>query len=160
MKHKVIGMKDNITKEEWVKIYHKHFKGCFQFWQREGYDMALSLEKAIEDTKSLKHNPFVPKGQEVDKKLLDEFCKKWSSIKNELLAGIQDGRYNDGIRTCQVCGLPMIEGYQLDEWYACDDECCLDVYDGNKAKMDEELSHAEENDSKNYYTKWDSIFFD
>lgn len=153
-------MEKIISKETWMKVYHKHFKECFKFWQREGFDMALSLEKAIADLKRLKYHPFQPNGPEVDKKSLKEFCDKWESAKNELLAGIQDGRYNNGVRTCKICGLPMIEGYQLDEWYACDEECCLEVYGGDKAKMEEELSCAEDNDALSFWTQRNSIFFD
>jgi hypothetical protein len=54
----------------------------------------------------------------------------------------------------------MSKGYILGEQYACSDECALKLYDGDKAQMDEDLSHAEENDADFYYTEWPSIRYD
>ena len=54
----------------------------------------------------------------------------------------------------------MSDGYYLGGEYACDDECCLALYDGDKAQMEEDLSHVNEDYSDCYYTEWESIFFD
>lgn len=66
----------------------------------------------------------------------------------------------DNIRRCDHCGKPMSRGYYLGGEYACSDECFLALYDGDKAQMEEDLSHAEENDAECYYTEWESIYFD
>lgn len=54
----------------------------------------------------------------------------------------------------------MSDGYYLGGKYACDDMCCLALYNGDKAQMEESLSHADEDCSDFYYTEWESIFFD
>lgn len=64
------------------------------------------------------------------------------------------------IRKCDHCGKPMKEGYYLAGEFACSDECCLALYDGDEAQMKEDLSHAEEIDCETYWTEWDSIYFD
>lgn len=64
------------------------------------------------------------------------------------------------IRRCDHCGKPMKEGYYLAGEFACSDECCLALYNGDKAQMEEDLSHADEIWSDIYYTEWDSIYFD
>lgn len=38
------------------------------------------------------------------------------------------------IRRCDHCGKPMKEGYYLAGEYACSDECCLALYDGEWRK--------------------------
>jgi hypothetical protein len=67
---------------------------------------------------------------------------------------------NDYLRCCDACGKPMSEGYVLGEQYACSDKCALTLYDGDKARMNEDLSHAEEADADFYFTNWPSIRFD
>lgn len=42
------------------------------------------------------------------------------------------------IRRCDHCGKPMKEGYYLAGEYACSDECCLALYDGDEAQMKED----------------------
>jgi hypothetical protein len=64
------------------------------------------------------------------------------------------------VRMCDHCGKPMKEGYYLGGEYACSDECCLALYKGDKEQMDEDLSHAEENDAECYWTEWESIYFE
>lgn len=68
----------------------------------------------------------------------------------------------DGIelRCCSNCGLPMKKGYYLGGEYACCDECALDLYNGDKKQMEEDLSHAFDNDAECYYTEWESFYFD
>jgi hypothetical protein len=58
-------------------------------------------------------------------------------------------------RICTNCGKKMTEGYYLAGEYACSDECCLALYGGDKAAMEEDLSHADEDWCETYYTKWD-----
>lgn len=64
------------------------------------------------------------------------------------------------IRRCDNCGKPMKEGYYLGGEYACSDECALVLYHGDKAQMEEDLSHAEEDDAECYWTQWESIYLD
>lgn len=64
------------------------------------------------------------------------------------------------IRRCDNCGKPMSAGYYLAGEFACSDKCCLALYNGDKAQMEEDLSHAHEIWSDIYYTEWDSIYFD
>lgn len=68
----------------------------------------------------------------------------------------------DGIelRCCSNCGLPMKKGYYLGGEFACCDECALDLYNGDKKQMEEDLSHAFDNDAECYYTEWESFYFD
>lgn len=154
-------LEEKRNRVKWMAIYNKHFKKCFMFWRDRDYDMLLSIKKALEDLSNMKFDPRVPKGNPVDKKLLDEFCNHWESVRQEIIEAIQNGKYPENeIRTCDICGLPMSEGYYLGGEYACDDDCCLACYDGDKSQMEEDLSHAEECDCETYYTEWDSIFFD
>lgn len=62
------------------------------------------------------------------------------------------------VRRCDHCGKPMKEGYYLGGEYACSDECCLALYNGDEAQMKEDLSHADEDDGECYYTDWESYF--
>lgn len=64
------------------------------------------------------------------------------------------------MRLCSYCGKPMKEGYYLAGEYACSDECCLALYRGDKARMEEDLSRANEIDGECYWTEWDSVYFD
>lgn len=151
----------NRDREEWWGIYKVHLKNCFKFWKDNGKNIYEALQYAVEETSKLKHNPFVPNGKEVDKKVLDDFLYKWKQALEQLKAEVNDGTYDEEeIRVCDICGLPMFEGYYLGGDYACDDECCLESYDSDKAQMEEDLSHAEEDCCETYWTEWDSVLFD
>lgn len=67
--------------------------------------------------------------------------------------------FEDNVRVCDNCGRPMIEGYYLGGEFACCEECCLALYGGDKAQMEEDLSHAEEDDCETYWTSWDGNYF-
>ena len=54
----------------------------------------------------------------------------------------------------------MKEGYYLGGEYACCDECALALYNGDKEQMEEDLSHAQEEDGECYWTEWESFYFD
>lgn len=75
---------------------------------------------------------------------------------NAVLKQEQEGN----IRRCDHCGKPMKEGYYLGGEFACSDECCLALYNGDKKQMEEDLSHALEDDGDCYWTEWESIYFD
>lgn len=142
---------------KWLTAYKQYFKKSFVFWRNRDYDMLLSIKKALKELRELN----AIHGELIDKELMDEFCNHWESVRQEIITAIKEGKYPENdIRTCDACGLPMSEGYYLGGEYACDDECCLACYDGDVFQMEEDLSHAEENDCETYYTEWDSIFFD
>ena len=61
------------------------------------------------------------------------------------------------IRRCDACGKPMLQGYYLAGEFACSDECCLMLYNGNSQAMSEDLKHADEDDADCYYTEWESF---
>lgn len=54
----------------------------------------------------------------------------------------------------------MKKGYYLDGYYACSDECCLALYDGDKQLMQEDLSYAGESNSEYYYTEWETFSYE
>ena len=118
------------------------------------------MKIAVDEVGNLKHDPRVPHGEEVNKKVLDSFLVTWRDIVDKLEDKITNGTYDeDDIRTCDICGLPMDEGYYLGGEFACDDECCLESYDGDKEQMREDLSHANEDCSDVYYTEWENVFY-
>lgn len=145
--------------KKWLLIYYKHFKSRYRFWTGKGYDRPTSIKKALAEIRKVKRNPFSPKEELVNQEILNEFCQNWENVYKKLVSAIKNGTY-DMLRYCDSCGLPMSEGYYLAGEYACDEECCLECYHGNKAQMEEDLSHAEENCSDIYWTEWGSIFFD
>lgn len=150
-----------VEEKRWWGIYHVFFKQDFRFWHKtEGRDLLYSLQMAVMETKNLKHNPFKPRGEEVNQTILQQFCHQWECTINDIINEVNEGASYDDIRVCDNCGLPMSEGYYLGGEYACDDECCLALYNGDKAQMEEDLSHVNEDYSDCYYTEWESIFFD
>ena len=52
----------------------------------------------------------------------------------------------------------MREGYYLGGEYACSDECAQALYHGDKAQLEEALSHAEEEDGECYWAEWKSFY--
>lgn len=66
------------------------------------------------------------------------------------------GECCDGVRLCSHCGNLMLSGYYMDGEYACSDECCLALYNGDEEAMREDLSHAFEDEWECYYTEWES----
>lgn len=145
----------------WWEIYHVFFKQDFKFWHKtEGRDLLYSLQMAVMETKKLKYNPFKPQGEKANQTILQQFCHQWESVINDIINEVNEGASYDDIRVCDKCGLPMSDGYYLGGKYACDDMCCLALYNGDKAQMEEDLSHVNEDYSDCYYTEWESIFFD
>lgn len=110
--------------------------------------------------------------------IFSESCNKIESIIPWLKDGESDGEntwYNqyhdeivslycsilkDEVRRCDNCGKLMKEGYYLGGEFACSDECCLALYGGDKQQMEEDLSHAEEDDGECYWTEWESYYFE
>ena len=69
----------------------------------------------------------------------------------------EEGRF---LRVCDHCGKLMSSGYYLAGEYACSDECCLALYNGDKQQMEEDLSHYDEVGADFYYTEWESSIND
>ena len=61
------------------------------------------------------------------------------------------------IRRCDHCGRPMKEGYYLAGEYACSNECCLALYNGDREAMEKDLSKADEDGWECYYTDWEGF---
>lgn len=147
--------------KKWWAVYKWSLKNNFKFWQYQGKNIYEALKIAVDEVSNLKHDPRVPHGEEVNKKVLNSFLVTWRDVVDKLENKVTNGTYNeDDIRICDSCGLPMSEGFYLGGEYACDEKCCLDCYNGDKKQMQEDLSHVEEDCCETYYTEWDSIFFD
>ena len=147
-------------RDKWWNIYKWSLKQNFKFWKGQGKNIYEALKIAVDEVSKLKHDPRVPHGEEVNKKVLDSFLITWRDVVDKLDCKVADGTYDeDDIRTCNICGLPMDEGYYLGGEFACDDECCLASYDGDKEQMREDLSHANEDCSDVYYTEWENVFY-
>lgn len=140
-----------------ISVFHKE---CFQFWKRENKGLLSALELALVDTKRLKTNPFRPAGEPIDQDVLHAFCDMQNAIICEIKSAFAEGKTDEDVRMCDNCGLPMLKGYYLGGEFACCDECCLALYNGDKAQMEEDLSHACESDGDCYYTEWNSVFLD
>lgn len=150
------------NRAKWMLIYSHHFKRIFMFKRSLNYDMLTSLEESLNDVcKNIKFDSNIPNSESIDEGYLNEFCNYWRNVMQDISTKLKTDDFSeDNIRTCDVCGLPMSEGYYLAGEYACDEECCLKVYDGDKTQMEEDLSHAEEDFCETYWTEWDSVFFD
>lgn len=144
----------------WWGVYKRFFKEEFMAWRKlTEKDLLYSLQMTLMATQKITAHPF-KLGKPVNHVVLQEFCNNWQSTINNIINEVNEGASYDDIRVCDNCGLPMSDGYYLGGEYACDDECCLALYNGDKAQMEEDLSHVNEDYSDCYYTEWESIFFD
>ena len=92
---------------------------------------------------------------------LSEINIDWLMLLHEMYESLcLEEKLDENVRRCDHCGKPMKEGYYLGGEYACSDECCLALYNGDKKQMEEDLSHAEEDFSECYYTEWESYICD
>lgn len=82
----------------------------------------------------------------------DEFHDEVVSLYCSMLKG--------EVRCCDYCGKPMKKGYYLFGEYACSDECCLALFNGDKEEMDESLSDDSGDNDTYYWTEWESIYKD
>ena len=73
---------------------------------------------------------------------------------------LESDRQTKEKRTCDICGNYMSEGYVLAGTHACSDECALEHFAGDKEKLDEAMSHADEDGSDYYFTEWESIYLE
>lgn len=145
---------DVITDKEMFDLFARTFKGK---------DVDTSNEDELYETAQC---------------IFSESCNKIESVIPWLKDGESDGestwydQYHDEIvslycsilkdevRRCDNCGKLMKEGYYLGGEFACSDECCLALYGGDKQQMEEDLSHAEEDDGECYWTEWESYYFE
>ena len=149
-----------VEEKYWWAVYYQYFKDEFRSWRKLcGKDLLYSLQMSLMSTKQITAHPF-KLGKPINQNVLKQFCREWEYTINDIINEVNEGASLDGIRVCDHCGLPMSEGYYLGGEFACDDDCCLALYNGDEAQMKEDLSHAEENDGECYYTEWNSIFFD
>ncbi len=148
-----------VEEEYWWEVYQRFFRDEFMAWRKlADRDLLYSLQMTLMATKQIGAHPFKV-GKPINPVILQRFCRYWEYTINDIINEVNDGASFDDIRVCDACGLPMSEGYYLGGEFACCDRCCLDLYKGDKAQMEEDLSHACESDGDCYYTEWDSIFF-
>lgn len=124
-----------------------------EFTQEELDILSMLVLKEMGDLRSFARE----RGDAVKQAIKEEIDKLFELYKKLIL---KQSIMEKEIRRCDHCGKPMKEGYYLAGEFACSDECCLALYDGDEAQMKEDLSHAEEIDCETYWTEWDSIYFD
>lgn len=148
-----------MTEDSQRAILENHYEECLNFWKRQGKDEITAMEQALRELKNVKTNPSSPRGEPIAPEIIAEMAGKYRKKTDEAVAAALDPD-DENVRRCDHCGKPMKEGYYLGGEYACSDECALALYNGDKAQMDEDLSHAEENDGECYWTEWESFYFD
>ena len=132
--------------------YRTEFKKFFRHYREEEQCALLdSLKLALSDLKCL--------DTETDRVKAD-FIRIWSACIHHIEDEYENGMAEEDVRVCDNCGLPMSDGFYLAGEYACDEDCCLALYKGDKAQMEEDLSHAEEPEGECYWTEWFSCFYD
>lgn len=128
-------------------------KSSLTIWQTNGHDLLKSLELTLSTLEKMSWCALLLSDEEISK------ARKTVETKlKELKEAIKNGADINDIRVCSNCGLPMKEGFYLGGEYACDEDCALALYNGDKKQMDEDLSHACEADSECYYTEWETYF--
>ena len=55
-----------LDKQKTKEIVTSFYYECYKFWEREGKDVGEAKRLAILDCVSLKHDPYVPCGEELD----------------------------------------------------------------------------------------------
>lgn len=148
-----------MTEEDQRTILDSHYKGCLDFWKRQGKDEITAMELALSELEKVTTNPLSPRGEPLAPAIIAEVSGKYRQKLDEAVAAMLDPD-DENIRRCDHCGRAMREGYYLGGEYACSDECALALYHGDKAQMEEDLSHAEEEDGECYWTEWESFYFD
>lgn len=151
---KPIAFKDSLTEQEIFDLFARVFKDK---------DLDIYNEDEVYETA---------------KQIFSESCNRIESVFPWLKDGESDGEntwydeYHDEIvslycsmlkgevRCCDYCGKPMKEGYYLFGEYACSDECCLALFNGDKEQMDESLKDELGDNDYYYWTEWESIYND
>lgn len=70
-----------INKIDTTYLVNRFFEDCFAFWVNEGKDDREAFELALKEASEIKHNPFVPAGDLLDREAQAEFIAK---MKKEL----------------------------------------------------------------------------
>ena len=146
-----------MTEEDQRTILDNHYAGCLDFWKRQGKDEITAMELALSELRKVTTNPLSPRGEPLAPAIIAEVSGKYRKKLDEAVAATLDSD-DENVRRCDHCGKPMREGYYLGGEYACSDECALALYHGDKAQMEEDLSHAEEEDGECYWTEWESFY--
>lgn len=124
-----------MNKDNQRTILADHYEGSLDFWKGQGKDEITAMEPALRGPGNV------------------------AETADGIVAATPEPD-DENVRRCDHCGKPMKEGYYLGGEFACSDECALALYHGDKAQMDEDLSHADEADGECYWTEWDSVYFD
>lgn len=148
-----------MTEDDQRTVPDNHYEGCLDFWKKQGKDEITAMGPALRELKNVTTNPLSPYGEPLDPAIIAETAGKYRKRLDEAMAATLDPD-DENVRRCDHCGKPMKEGYYLGGEYACCDECALALYNGDKEQMEEDLSHAEEEDGECYWTEWESFYFD
>ncbi len=148
-----------MTEEDQRTILDNYYAGCLDFWKRQGKDEIAAMELALSELAKVTTNPLSPRGEPLVPAIIAEVSGKYRKKLDKAVAATLDPD-DENVRRCDHCGKPMREGYYLGGEYACSGECALALYHGDKAQMEEDLSHAEEEDGECYWTEWESFYFD
>lgn len=148
-----------MTQEMQKEILSNHYEGCLNLWKREGKDEITAMEMALRELREVRTNPLSPHSVTMEPDIVAEVAQKYRKKIDELMTATIDPD-DKNVRRCAHCGKPMMEGYHLGGEYACSEECALALYGGDREQMEEDLSHAEEDDGECYWTEWESVYFD
>lgn len=148
-----------MDKDNQRAILAGHYEACLDFWKRQGKDEIAAMELALRELGNVTTNPLSPRGEPLDPDLVAETAAGYREKIDGIMAATLDPD-DENVRRCDHCGKPMKEGYYLGGEFACSDGCALALYHGDKAQMDEDLRHADEEDGECYWTEWDSVYFD
>ena len=145
---------------DWDYVLDKFCHDRFLFWKKEGKDVPIAFEFAFNETCELKHEPLKSHENPISTDALNSWKEYHRDAIEEVQRAVTYGKFNsDNVRLCDNCGIPMIKGYYLGGEFACSDECTLILYNGDEEQMNQDLSHAKEEDGECYWTEWDSIFY-
>jgi hypothetical protein len=129
-----------------------HYESSLDFRKGQGKDEITAMEPALRGPENVAVDPLSPLGEPLGPDIVAETA--------DGIVAVTPDPDDENVRRCDHCGKPMKEGYYLGGEFACSDECALALYHGDKAQMDEDLSHADEADGECYWTEWDSVYFD
>lgn len=62
-----------LTAKETELAMERFFNDCVNFWKRIGFDERQAFEAALEDTKKLTTDPFLPRGDKLDEETKIKF---------------------------------------------------------------------------------------
>lgn len=144
------------TNEQWQMVFTIFCHDCFMSWKREGLSTAKAFEKARMETLSLKHDPFSPKGQEVDTQALSQWEKLYNQQTVDLLYAYEHKNAINELRVCSNCGFPIFYGYYISGSFFCCDKCAVDgAYNGNEERFTKDLEHGD--DPRDLM--WDEVYW-